>query len=48
VPVKIPLSCEQITGNGKHKILLSENQKKKNDKSKKLKKEMNYNWIINK
>jgi hypothetical protein len=38
VLVRIRLSYEQIERNGKHKILLSETQKKKLDKSKKSKK----------
>jgi hypothetical protein len=38
VPVKIRLSYEQIEGKGKHKILLSETQKKKLEESKKIEK----------
>jgi len=36
--IAIRLSYDQITGNGKHKILLTETQKKNIDKSKRLKK----------
>lgn len=49
MPVKIRLFYEQIAGKGKHKTLLSETQKKKIDKSIKLKKgvelELSYEQI---